>query len=60
LAAQDIRFVPDGFKAYINCGSFFKGSQPILVINTQTRHVDRLIFDGFQDQAMMIGVAPRP
>jgi DNA-binding beta-propeller fold protein YncE len=60
LAAQDIRFVPDGSKAYVNCGSFAKGLQPILVINTRTRHVDRLIFGGFQDLARWIDIAPRP
>ena len=60
LAAQDIRFVPDGSKAYVNCGSFFKGNQPILVISTRTRRVDRLIFGGFEDRAVMIDIAQYP
>jgi len=60
LAAQDIRFLPDGSKAYVNCGSGFKGLQPILVINTHTRYVDRLIYNGFQNTAETIDIAPRP
>jgi hypothetical protein len=58
--AQDIRFLPDGSKAYVNCGSIFKGNQPILVINTHTRHIDRLIYDDFRNLAFTIDIAPRP
>jgi hypothetical protein len=61
LVAQGIRFLPDGFKAYVNCGDIINiGSQPILVINTRTRHVDRLIYDDFRHLAFTIEIAPRP
>lgn len=62
LAANEIRFLPSGDKAYVNCGSYFmpKGPQPILVIDVQRREVIKLIYEDFRDLAMAIDVAPRP
>jgi hypothetical protein len=60
IAAREIRILPDGSKAYVKCGSIFKGLQPILVINTATRRVERLIFGDFKDLIFMIDIAPRP
>jgi hypothetical protein len=59
IAARDIRFLPDGSKAYVSSGSIFKGSQPILVINPATRRVERLIFDDFKELIWTIDIAPR-
>jgi hypothetical protein len=43
---QDIRFLPTGEKAYVNCSQYVNGHlQPLLVIDTQTREVIKLLFD---------------
>jgi len=60
IAAREIRIPPDGSKAYVSCGDFFTGPQPILVISTATRHIERLIFGDFETAAWWIDIAPRP
>jgi DNA-binding beta-propeller fold protein YncE len=60
LAPREIRILPDGSKTYVSCGDIFKGTQPVLVINTTTRRIERLIFGDFKTPAWWIDVAPRP
>jgi WD40 repeat protein len=57
LYVQDIRFTPTGEKAYVNC---IKWGTPILVIDTQTRQITKLIFGGSRNMAGWIDVAPVP
>jgi hypothetical protein len=55
LAVLDIKFVPSGEKAYVNC---FHGG-PVLVINARTHTIEKLILpDGGTPNA--IDVAPAP
>jgi len=60
LSPQDIRFVPDGSKAYVNCGTSQKTGQPILVISTGTRRIERSLFGEYNNFAVMIDIAPEP
>jgi len=57
LFVLDIRFTPTGEKAYVNCR---KWGTPILVIDTRTRQITKLIFGDSRNMAGWIDVAPVP
>lgn len=63
LIARDIRFLPDGSKAYISGGTNTApslGRQPLLVVDAQSKEVIDLIYPDFDHLAMFIDIGPKP
>ena len=64
LAPQNILFrpgtEPHETKAYVNCGGFDYGKQPLLVIDVKTRSIEKTLFSDFGKLAEFIAIGPRP
>lgn len=64
LAVQNILFVPGkdakGTKVYVNCGSSTRGAQPLLMINYETREIEKALFADLTKLAEFIDIAPKP
>lgn len=57
LAPWSVRFVPGSEKVYINSVA---GGQPMLVVNSRTKEIERVIFPEFDKWVEEIDIAPRP
>ena len=60
LFVRDLRFTPDGTKAYVNCGTSPNQAEPIIVIDVASREVAKLLFDDYARWAAEIEIAPHP
>jgi hypothetical protein len=60
LHAYSVRFHPEKSKAYVGCGDMFKGGiGPIVVIDTENRQIEKLIFPDLHHTAQFIDLGPK-
>lgn len=60
LFPRDIRFVPSTEDVLIGCGSFWRGAQPMLVIDGKSRTIRTTIFSEFHHLVDDLELAPGP
>jgi hypothetical protein len=58
LWVNEIRFHPQGRKAYISCGVLRRGGGPILVIDVRERRILDLIYGDFVHLPVSIEISP--
>lgn len=58
-APTQIRFVPNEPKAYVSCGTWFTGAEPVVVVNTESHEIEKILFanSGRIPQQIALGAA---
>jgi DNA-binding beta-propeller fold protein YncE len=58
VSPTEIRFSPEGDKAYIACGTGFTGTQPLLIVDKTSHDVSKVVFADFGRIPRRIAIGP--